>query len=209
LAWTAAFFLLAGLLLLWADAKVRPLVGQMAVARVHILASQMINSTVSDYISAEDLQYGDLVYFEKDAEGGIAALKTDMAKINAFKSAILRDVNVKLSEMKSAEIYIPLGNAINGELLSGRGPQIPIRLVPYGVVEAAFNNAFTAAGINQTRHQIIMTVTVNIGVLLPGSVTETAVTVQVNIAETVIVGRVPETYANLGDLDLLGKKDGS
>jgi sporulation protein YunB len=199
-----AAVLLAGLLLLWADAKVRPLVAQMAVARVHILASQMINNTVSEYVSAENLQYCDLVHFEKDAEGNITALKTDMAEVNAFKSAVLRDINIKLTDMKAAEIRIPLGNAINGELLSGRGPEIPIRLVPYGVVEAAFDNEFTAAGINQTRHQIVMSITVNIGVLLPGSATETAVTVQVNIAETVIVGRVPDTYANLSNANPLG-----
>lgn len=201
--------LLVGFLmfLLWADAKVRPLVGQMAKSKVHILATQMINDSVADYISGQNLQYGDMVHFEKDLEGNITALKTDMSKINAYKAAIVTNVNTRLESMKKADISIPLGNVLNGELLSGRGPEIPIRLVPYGVVDATFHNSFVSAGINQTRHQIMLDVTVDIGVLLPGSSTDTTVASQVTIAETVIVGLVPESYTHFNNGEILEKAE--
>jgi len=193
------FTLLLSSFIFWADSKVRPLVSQLAVAKVHILASQMVNDAVTDYIAVQGLQYSDLIHFEKDWEGNIAALKTDMSRVNTLKSNVIHNVNTRLTAMKTTEIRIPLGNVVSGELLAGRGPGIPIRLVPYGVVNAAFQNSFTSAGINQTRHQIMMDITVDIGVLLPGSTTETAVTVQVSVAETVIVGRVPDSYVNFND----------
>ena len=78
--------------------------------------------------------------------------------------------------------------------MSGVGPRIPIKLLPVATADAKFATAFTSAGINQTRHQIIVEVTVDIGVVLPGLRTGTEVTSQVNIAETIIVGNVPNTY---------------
>ena len=185
------------LILVWADGKVRPMVGQLAVARVHVLASQMINDAISETVISQGIRYSDLIYFEKDSNGNITALKTDMAQINALKSNVIRSVNARLTDMKTTDIRIPLGSALNAELLSGRGPRIPIHLAPYAVADASFENSFTTAGINQTRHQILMDITVNIGVLLPGSSTATEVTVQVCVAETVIVGRVPDSYAHL------------
>lgn len=202
LACLLVLFVLFGALVLWADAKVRPLVGQIAKSKVHMLATQMINDAVSEYIAAQGLQYGDFIYFEKDVSGRITALKTDMSKVNAFKSSVLSSINNRLGTLSTTEISIPLGNIINGELFSGRGPGIPVRLVPYGVVNATFHNSFIEAGINQTRHQILMDVSVNIGVLLPGNTWETTVHVQVAIAETLIVGTVPDTYTQFGNAEI-------
>jgi len=89
---------------------------------------------------------------------------------------------------------------INSDLFSGRGPKIPIKIVPLGTVSTSFSNQFTAAGINQTRHQIMMDIVVDISILLPGYQTGTQVTTQVTIAETVIVGAVPDSYFQMQDL---------
>lgn len=180
----------------WADAKIKPLVTQMAMARVHTLATETVNDTVTEIFSGEDIQYDDLVYFEKDLTGKITALKTDMIKINRIKARITQNVLNKLENTDTSELGIPLGNVINGEILSGRGPRIPVRIVPVGTVDASFHDSLTAAGINQTRHQIMLTIRVNIGVLLPGVTQETVVEVQVNVAETIIVGDVPDSYVN-------------
>ena len=63
-----------------------------------------------------------------------------------------------------------------------------------GSSEANFRNAFTSAGINQTKHQIILTVDVSVSILLPGFRTATKVSNSFIVAETVIVGTVPDTY---------------
>jgi len=199
----AAIVVILVFILIWTDNMVGPMVSEYARSQVHKLASQIINDAVSDYVSSHGIQYSDLIRFEKDSDGNIAAMIPDMSQINALKSSIIRTVNAKLTDMQTTVIRIPLGSALDGELLSGRGPRIPIRLAPYGSADISMLYPFTSAGINQTRYQIIMNVTVDIGVLLPGSTAKEPVSVQICVAETVIVGRVPDSYTHFDDSELL------
>ncbi len=183
----------------WVESHLRPIVEQMATARVNYLASKAVNTAISTRLSEEDVSYGDLVIFEKDYLGGITALKTDMIKINRLKADIINHVLDALQKIGPTELGVPLGNVINGELFSGRGPLIPVRIVPLGTASADFHNVFSSAGINQTRHQIMLEVTVDISVLLPGYAAATEVLVQVVVAETIIVGGVPDSYTHFED----------
>ena len=56
---------------------------------------------------------------------------------------------------------------------------------------------FTSAGINQTLHQIMLDVEVEITLLIPGGKTETRVDAAVCVAETLLMGQVPDTYLGL------------
>ena len=179
-----------------AENHLRPMIAQLARVRVDYLATSAVNDAIMDKITSANVDYGSLVHFEKDIYGNITALKTDIVSVNRLKADIMSDVLERLEHIGTSELAIPLGNVINGELFSGRGPKIPVRIVPLGTVTAGFSNVFTAAGINQTRHQIIMDVEVEISVLLPGYAESVTVKTQVNIAETVIVGAVPESYTH-------------
>ena len=63
-----------------------------------------------------------------------------------------------------------------------------------GSTTAHLRNAFTSAGINQTKHQILLDVTVQMSILLPGFRTSTQVSNEITVAETIIIGSVPDTY---------------
>jgi sporulation protein YunB len=171
----------------------------MATVRVDYLATKAINEAITETIERDGVSYDSIVIFEKDIYGQITALKTNMLTVNRFKANVTNEVLDAVESIGAPDLGIPVGNVINGDLFSGRGPEIPIRILPLGTASADFQNVFTAAGINQTRHEIMMEVTVNISVLMPGYSAETAVKVQVAVAETVIVGDVPETYANFED----------
>jgi len=187
-------FVFAVIALLMADAKTKPIIQQMALNRVNYMASKAINDAVSLEISSGKYRYEDLVHLEKDNEGSITALKTDMILVNQLKVAVTDRVLEILKNTDVSELAIPLGNIINGEMLSGRGPKIKVNIVPLGSASASFENLFTTAGINQTRHQIIMTVKVSISVLTVGTTVGTTVEAQVNVAETIIVGNIPGNY---------------
>ncbi len=178
---------------------VRPIMTQMARVEVDQLASRLINKAINDKISENGVTYGDLVYFEKDIYGQITALKTDIISVNRLKADITEEVLRSIEHADTSGIAIPVGNLINSDLFGGRGPRIPLKIVPLGTVSANFTNQFSEAGINQTRHQIMMDVSVDISVLLPGSDIGTQVATQVSIAETVIVGSVPESYFRMED----------
>ncbi len=187
-----AAVILVGFLLM--EMKMRPLIQKLAYSRVSYLASKAINDAVDSQISNGAIKYDELISFEKDSEGKITALKTNMIKINQLKVEVSSIILDKIDSINESELSIPLGNIVNGDLFSGRGPKIPIKIVPTGSVKASFSNVFSSAGINQTRHQIIMVLTVNMNILTPGSSQTTSVESQVNVAETVIVGTVPGNY---------------
>jgi sporulation protein YunB len=195
--WTVAVLAVFLIIFSMISARVRPIIEQMASARVSYLATNAIHDAIAKRLQADEYTYDRLIDFEKDLSGQITALKTDMLAINSLKADIIRDVLEAIRGVGTSELAIPLGNVTGIDLLSGRGPRIPVKIVPVGTAGADFSNVFTAAGINQTRHQIMMTIQADISILMPGRSAVTEVAVQMSVAETVIVGTVPDTYANL------------
>ncbi|GHV34084.1 sporulation protein YunB [Clostridia bacterium] len=194
-AWVAVplVIILAALAVFWVQSRMRPQVEQLAAAEIHNLAARAVNDAVASAIDELGIGYDDLIHFEKDAAGRITALKTDMVTANRVKASILAEALENIHALSETDISIPLGGLLSGDLVVGRGPRIPVRLVPIGAVTVGFDNKFSSAGINQTLHQVMINITTSVSVLLPGSSTEQTVEVEICIAETVIVGEVPAT----------------
>jgi sporulation protein YunB len=174
--------------------RLTPLVSDMAVAVSQNVVTKAINKAVADRIISGDLDYMDLITFEKDESGKVTALLTDMSKVNMLKSEISYDIIKIITDEKVAKIGVPVGNLLGGALFSGMGPDIPVKIIVVSSVSTNFANKFTSAGINQTRHQIIVDVNVSIKVLIPGKSVKTKVETQLTVAETVIVGNVPDSF---------------
>ena len=160
--------------------QLRPILTSLATARVSNAVTRVVNTSVNETLYDAGVDYDRLISLEKDNEGHITAVKSNMAEFNRLQSAVLADVLQRLSEVSTRELAIPLGSLTGSPLLAGRGPH--------------FENAFASAGINQTRHEIRLVVDVYVSVLLPGFSTVTKVTNRCAVAETVIVGSVPDTY---------------
>lgn len=178
--------------------RLRPVLLEIAEGSVTDVVSITVNNVITDLMRSEKISYSDLVTLEKNANGSVSALITDMAKINMLQAEISNQVVTALNEQESTVVRIPMGNALGGALLSGRGPQIAVKVVSVMNVNTSFFNAFSAAGINQTRHQMMLNVDVELSLLLPGGTSNVEADTQVCLAETVIVGDVPQTYADLG-----------
>lgn len=170
----------------------------LAMTRVTNATSDLINDGVSRQIAAGKVAYENIVYFEKDVSGNITALKTNIAQINLLKTETLDYVNETLLDTDNFDIGVPIGSLILPEFLSGQGPQIPVEVLSIRNSDANFHSNFTQAGINQTLHQLKMTVLVDVTVLVLGRTVDFTVSTDVIVAETVIVGRVPDTYLHTG-----------
>lgn len=192
LAAAAALALLA--LVLVAAMHLKPILTSLATARVSNTVNGIVSAAVNDTIYSGDVDYDRLISFEKDNEGHITAVKSNMAEFNRLQSAIIEEVLGKLSEVSTRELSIPFGTLTGTPLLAGRGPLIRVRMQSVGSSSAHFENAFTSAGINQTKHQIYLVVDVYVSILLPGFSTMTKVSSTYAVAETVIVGSVPDNY---------------
>ena len=132
--------------------------------------------------------------FEKDAEGRITAVHSNMAVCNRLQSDILDRILNRIDQVPPQDLSISIGSLSGSVLLAGRGPEISIRMESVGSSSAWFENEFIAAGINQTKHQIILNIEVYVSILLPGFTADTQVSNAVTVAETIIVGSVPDTY---------------
>ena len=187
----------AALAFLRMDLQLRPQIREWGQARARYLATQAINQAISQELEENGEEYQDLVRFEKDQFGQILAVQTDVVKVNTMKSRMIARVSQKLNDASAATIRIPLGNATGMDLLYGRGPKIPLRMIPLGSANADFVSVFTNAGINQTRHQVVIEAEVELSVLAPGSETTLTVSSQISVAETVLIGNVPDSYTYL------------
>lgn len=175
-------------------ARIRPLLESMAITSASNAVTRIVFAAVDEAIEKGDIRYTDLISYEKDNEGRITALHSNMAAFNRLQAAILDRVVDRVDQVSARELSIPLGSLFGSALLAGRGPRIHARMESMGSSTARFENQFVSAGINQTKHQIVLHIDVFVTILLPGMTTATKVSNVVTVAETVIVGTVPQTY---------------
>lgn len=170
----------------------------LAETQVKNSTSDLINDAIDRQIADGNIQYDRIVYFEKDLDGKITALKTNMSEVNRLKTAILNLVNAEILAIDTSDLGIPIGSLLLPELLSGKGPHIPVQILSIRNSDASFSSSFTEAGINQTLQQLCMEVSVDVAVLVLGKTSQFTVSSQVVVAETVIVGQVPDTFLQTG-----------
>lgn len=195
---TAVLALLAVAVLLVLRTKYRKVLTELAQTQVKNVTSDLINEAVDREIAEGTIQYDRLVYFEKDLEGRITALKTNMGEINRLKTETLALINQEILDMDSSALGVPIGSLVLPEVFAGRGLSIPIEILAIRNSDASFSSSFSQAGINQTLQQMKMDVFVDVTVLILGSTESFTVSSQVVVAETVIVGQVPNTYLQTG-----------
>lgn len=186
----ASFVLLRGRL--W------PVVLELARTQVTNTTSDLINDAISEQIAQGNIQYDRIVYFEKDLDGRITALKTNMSEVNRLKTDILNLINDEILAQDTESLGVSVGSLILPEFLTGKGPDIPVRLVAIRNSDAEFHSYFSEAGINQTLQQLTMEVKVDVAILVLGRTQSFTVSSQVVVAETVIVGDVPQTFLSTG-----------
>jgi sporulation protein YunB len=172
----------------------------LAQTQVCNTTSDMINDAIDRQIENNEIHYDRIVYFEKDLDGRITALKTNMAEVNRLKTNILNVINDEILQMDSSELGIPLGSLFFSELFSGKGPAFPVKILSIRNSDASFTSNFNEAGINQTLHQLNMHISVDVAVLVLGKTSNFTISSQVVVAETIIVGQVPETFFQTGGL---------
>lgn len=175
-----------------------PVVEDLARTQVTNTTSDLINDAISEQIAQGNIQYDRIVYFEKDLNGRITALKTNMSEVNRLKTDILNIINDEILAQSTEQLGVSLGSLILPEFLSGKGPDIPVRLLAIRNSDAEFVSHFSEAGINQTLQQLTMDVKVDVTILVLGDTQSYTVTSQVVVAETIIVGDVPQTILQTG-----------
>lgn len=177
------------------EKRLRMGLNQISEYRVKSIITRVLSNAVSDNFP-EDIDYSDIVSISKDGNGNITSIQTDIAKLNRIFANASMSVQNQLSDLSDEKISIPLGAVLGETIFAARGPDINIRIIPVGSVETDFKSEFSSAGINQTKHRIYILFKTEMGVAIPFVEKKTIVTTSLPIAETVIVGDVPDFYIN-------------
>lgn len=182
---TALFFLLQG--------NLSQAILNMAHARASAIAVSFMNAAVQDMMRS-GVTYEELISVKTDEHGVVRMLQANTVRMNelAMETALRAQENLAGAEAQT--ISVPLGAALSVPFLSGLGPDITVRTLPVGAVSATFNTEFESAGINQTRHKIYLSMQTSVRLVVPANAKLVSVTSQVLIAESIIVGEVPQSY---------------
>lgn len=183
-------------LIIMLDGQLRPIIKSITTNEARIKSVDTINKAVTNELKEHGVSYNDLVTVERNESGEVLAITTNMVKMNELKASVINSVQEQLSD-NCKDIGVPLGTLLGNDFLHGRGPNIPLRLTLSGNVNADFKSSFESAGINQTKHQIYLNIHTSVYSFIPGFNTTTDVETNIPVAETIIVGEVPQVVANL------------
>ena len=172
------------------EARLRPMV---------VLAAQaQAQNAITAVAEETGVSYDDFVTIQRDSSGAITALTTDMAALNLLRAQLVADVLEALEGVDVSQIQVPLGSLVDLDILWGLGPTLKVHAMTVGTVDGEFFSEFTSAGVNQTLHRICLKLTVPLTLMLPGGAVEAVSETELCVAETVIVGQVPQAYLEAG-----------
>ena len=179
------------------DAKLRPIIRSTASVQAQSYAAVTAGREIPSILTQTPSGYDSLVRIKRNADGNIVSIETDAMQINLLKSKINSAVAKNLSGLSAKELGIPIGTLTGLALLNGRGPKISTVISVTGSAQTSFFDTFDEAGINQTRHQLFLKTTATMLIVFPGETVTAAYTYTTLVAETIIVGEVPEMYAGI------------
>ncbi|HEY8892376.1 MAG TPA: sporulation protein YunB [Clostridium sp.] len=189
------------------DKTVMPTVMAVADAEMRAKATEIVNRAIINEYS-DQFNYDQVIRVDKDSQGNIVMLKADTLKMNKIACDVALESQKELMKLGEVGIKVPLGYITRNNILSYYGPKITIRMQPIGSIETKYSSEFESAGINQTRHKIYVKVKTTVRVIIPLKSNDIVVTNEVPIAETIIVGKTPNTAVQL-DLNGTGFKMGN
>ena len=193
--------LLLGLLFaaLAMNSTLKPLIKTLAIGRAESIATIAINDAVTKVLETKQIEYSDLVDISYNADGLVTSIKVNSVEANKLKADLSNAIADSLYHMDRKQITIPLGTMTGIDFLAGRGPKVKLYINLTGSASTDLVSEFSTAGINQVCHQIDLRVDTNLYIIMAGQNTSTQITSDIVIAETVIVGSIPEIYAGAND----------
>ncbi|MBQ8688084.1 MAG: sporulation protein YunB [Ruminococcus sp.] len=185
-------------LLIRLDHSIRPTAEAICAEECRRYASQLIGSSIQKTLLEHPYDYADFAELIYDEAGNITAVETLTGNVNRLQTQLLSDVNEVLEESRDHEISVSLGTASGVWIFAGHGPEVPLRFLPVGSAAVQLVSQLESAGINQTCHTILVQVSLHVAGAIPFCKTETDVTYEYLLTETILVGDVPDAYAVFG-----------
>lgn len=185
------------------DGNLTRVVLSLADARARSLAVQVLNEAVEETL-ASGVKYDQLMIVSTGEDGHVRLIQANTAEMNRLASHVTLLAQQRLEALEEQAISVPLGSALGVPIFAGAGPKIQVQILPVGAVIPRFDTEFQTAGINQTRHKVILTLTATVRLVIPTGSSTLQATTQMAVAESIVVGQVPDSFVDLNtDSDML------
>lgn len=193
----AVIFIIITLLVTYTQKRLLPYLAEIAEFKAKAIITETVSNAIIN-VFPEGTGYNDFAEIAVDSEGRITSIQADVTKMNRLSAQLSLEIQRKLSSLPKDIIVVPFGTLLGNSLFSGMGPDINVNIVPVGNVELEFKSEFTSAGINQTRHRIVLQAKTNVEIVAPLTKKKFELITDVPVAETIIVGNVPDYFINSG-----------
>ncbi|MDD2401606.1 MAG: sporulation protein YunB [Clostridia bacterium] len=175
------------------DNNLKPTIMDIAESKAHIIATEAINNALYDKVF-NNIGYEDLIIVHKDSQQHITMIQANTIKMSKMVAQTNLIIKEALKNLEYEKFNIPVGQALGSPLLAHYGPKVNVKIIPVGTVNVCFDDKFQEAGINQVRHILYMNIEANIKIVVPLVTKNVIVKSNIPIAETVVVGQVPNMY---------------
>ncbi len=182
--------------------SISPVIKVVCESSAKTIALKVTEETVNELIT--NVEYDSLMNVKYNEQGKIIAINANVINMNKLSSEISYKIQEKLSNLDKQTAEIPLGKIWGLDVFSGYGPTVKIKIIPVGNTETEYKTEFISEGINQTKHTIYLDIKSTVNIIAPFMTDSVTATSRVTVAETVVIGDIPEIYYNI-----TGSEDGS
>lgn len=179
---------------------VEPIIKTYTSAETSAITEKAVNLAVSNVIN-RTLSYDSLIDINYSSTGEIVSFSANQYEINSITREIIKESQYQITNMGKDSLGLNLGTFTGIPFFIGRGPKIHLKLVPIGTVAGKFDSEFDSVGINMTKHSLFLYIDVHVSIVMPVKNYEVYSTNQILLAESIIMGKVPEVYLSGGALN--------
>lgn len=194
----AVILLIIAAVVILLENNLRGVILRLASAKASAYAISAVNKATDEIMSGIDPSIK-LISVRTDDNGEIAMLESNTVLMNSLAVRIATRTSEIMHENDADVIYIPLGAITGIDFLAGMGPRIPVSILPVGTVTTSFASEFETAGINQTRHKIILMSNCKVHLVVPTGAKTVSVVHELIVSENIVVGRVPDSFTDVNN----------
>ena len=178
------------------DLTIRPVVVTIAQYQIQSLINKAVNNAIINVMGQTQFSYNQLVDIVKNDNQEIVSVNYNSLNINKLRSELVKATIEETNKLPVTNVYIAIGSITKIDILQNKGPKLKFTITPSSYVEADVESVFAHTGINQVNHQVFIILKVTANALIPNYSTSVYSENKVCVAETVIIGKVPDTIGN-------------
>ena len=185
-------------IVIWVNIKVRPFVISVTQGYAENIASNTLNRIIDEAMRENEYNFVNVI---RDSGDRVVAVTMNSADTNLFMTRISIGLKNRIADMDEIEARIPLGNCLPYPFLAGLGPKVPVKFLVLASTAVTAEESFLSKGINQSLYTLSLKVVTDVGIYIPAMHSSVRVENQVPIAQTIIVGSVPDSYTNVEGME--------